>query len=96
MIDPLTTAERMFIEHWARRKWQALRSWLLLGTIVWGGLMSYLMVYEKYSVGELSSHIAIIMTMLCFLGGAVFGFAMWGITEFRFRRMVAKDRKNGT
>ncbi len=91
--DPLTTVERNFIEHWSRRRWQLLRSWLVTGAILWGGFMAYFALHDPYTEGRISSAALAISIVLFLLGGCVFGTGMWAFGELRFRRMVAKVKR---
>ncbi len=93
MQDQLTTIERNFIEHWSRRRWQLLRSWIVTGAILWGGFMAYFTLSERYAKGELSGTALVLYVALFLLGGCIFGTAMWAFGELRYRRMVAKDRQ---
>jgi hypothetical protein len=92
--DPLTTVERNFIEHWSRRRWQLLRSWIATGAILWGGFMAYFTLHDSYAEGRLSTAALVLFVALLLLGGCVFGVGMWAFGEFRFRRMLAKGGGN--
>jgi peptidoglycan biosynthesis protein MviN/MurJ (putative lipid II flippase) len=91
--DLLTTVERNFIEHWSRRRWQLLRSWIATGAILWGGFMAYFTLSERYQRGELSGTALVLYVGMFLVGGCIFGVAMWALGELRFRRMVAKGRQ---
>ena len=91
--DPLTTVERNFIEHWSRRRWQLLRSWLATGAILWGGFVSYFSLHDRYADGQISSSALVLYVVFFLVGGCIFGAGMWAFGEFRFRRMVAKGNR---
>ncbi len=91
MSDALTTAEKIFVEHWARRRLQALRSWVSVGAIVWGGVMSCCLVYEDYAQGQSPGLILLMRVAFFIVGGCLFGASVWALTEFRYRRLAARD-----
>jgi len=72
------------------------RSWLLTGAILWGGMMSVFFVWGAYSSGKLSAIVAIATVAAALAGGCVFGVAMWGIGELRYRRLCAKMHASAT
>ena len=96
MTDSLTTIERNYIEHWQRRRLAMFRSWLLTGAILWGGMMSVFFVWGAYSSGKLSAGAATATVAAALAGGTVFGVAMWGIGELRYRRLRAKTHASAT
>lgn len=91
MNDALTTAEKIFVEHWARRRLQALRSWILVGGFVWGGVMSCCLLYEDYAQGKTPSLTLLLRIAFFIAGGCLFGASVWALTESRYRRMAARD-----
>jgi hypothetical protein len=91
MNDALTTAEKIFVEHWATRRLQALRSWIVVGAIVWGGVMSSCLVYEDYAQGRSPDLVLLLRIAFFIAGGCLFGASVWALTEFRYRRMATRD-----
>jgi len=91
MTDKLTTIERNFLEHWARRRMALLRSSVLTGAAVWGGMMSAFELWDEHQRGSLTLRHAALIVALTLVGGVVFGAALWGVGEIRYRRLKARS-----
>jgi type IV secretory pathway TrbD component len=58
--------------------------------------MSAFALWMDYDVGKLTTSHTILFVSILFIGGCLFGVAMWAVGEFRFRRLLAKANSAGT
>ena len=91
MNDVLTTAEKIFIEHWSVRRISMLKRWLFWGCVFWGGGFSVFALYDISKERSLPLTLSLLVVVVSLVGGALFGLGMWGVTEIRYRRLAKRS-----